>query len=120
MTETEDDPNEVWQYDRALSPAGYLRAIKALGMSRIEAARYLGVSERTARRFATGDGDIPPPVVLLLRALLHYNARPVVPQIHIYENRDGRSGIDPQPGRQPAAAAYRTPDELVRQPAPVG
>ena len=79
MTETEDDPNEVWQYDRALSPAAYLRAIKALGMSRIAAARYLGVSERTARRFATGEGDIPPSVVLLLGALLHYNARPVVP-----------------------------------------
>jgi hypothetical protein len=47
------------------------------------------------------------------------NARPVVPNIHIYENAGGRSGIDPQPGRLPAVAAYRTPDELVRQPAAV-
>jgi hypothetical protein len=31
----------------------------------------------------------------------------------------GRSGIDPQPGRQPALAAYRIPDELVREPSAV-
>jgi hypothetical protein len=43
--------------------------------------------------------------------------RPVVPEIHIYENRSGRSGIDYQPERLPAVAAYRAPDELVRQPA---
>jgi len=68
------------------------------------------------------DWDEPDRKRLMLRLWLDVerNARPVVPQIHIYENRDGRSGIDPQPGRQPAAAAYRTPDELVRQPAPVG
>jgi hypothetical protein len=56
---------------------------------------------------------------LMLRLWLdvELNARPVVPQIHIYQNKGGRSGIDPQPGRLPAAAAYRTPDELVRQPA---
>ena len=35
------------------------------------------------------------------------NGRPVVPEIRIYENRDGRSGIDPQPGRTPASADYR-------------
>ena len=46
-------------------------------------------------------------------------ARPVVPTIHIYQNKGGRSGIDPQPGRLPAVASYRTPDELVRQPAAV-
>jgi hypothetical protein len=42
-------------------------------------------------------------------------ARPVVPNIHIYENDGGRSGIDPRPRRLPAVAAFRTPDELVRQ-----
>ena len=44
------------------------------------------------------------------------NARPIAPNIHIYENEGGRSGIDPQLGRLPAVAAYRAPDELVRQP----
>ena len=55
---------------------------------------------------------------LMLRLWLDVerNARPVVPQIHIYENEHGRSGIDPQPGRLPAIATYRAPDEVVRQP----
>jgi hypothetical protein len=54
---------------------------------------------------------------LMLRLWLdaERNRRPVVPQIHIYENLGGRSGIDPQSGRQPATAQFRTPDELVRQ-----
>jgi hypothetical protein len=42
--------------------------------------------------------------------------RPVVREIHIYENEGGRSGIDYQPGRGHPGAEYRTPDELVRQP----
>ena len=45
------------------------------------------------------------------------NARPVVSEIHIYENIDGRSGIDPQPGRLPAVAKYRAPDGEVRREA---
>lgn len=42
--------------------------------------------------------------------------RPVVREIHIYENKDGRSGIDYQPGRGLPGAEWRAPDELVRQP----
>ena len=59
---------------------------------------------------------------LMLRLWLdaERQARPVVPNIHIYENEGGRSGIDLQAGRLPAVAAYRTPDELVRQPAAAG
>jgi hypothetical protein len=65
------------------------------------------------------DWDEPEKKRLMLRLWLDVerNARPVVPQIHIYENEAGRSGIDPQPGRMPAVAAYRTPDEAARQPA---
>jgi hypothetical protein len=65
------------------------------------------------------DWDAPEQKRLMLRLWLDvdHDARPVVPEIHIYENRGGRSGIDPQPGRSPAVAAYRTPDEVVRQPA---
>jgi hypothetical protein len=66
------------------------------------------------------DWDEPERKRLMLRLWLdaERNVRPVVPQIHIYENTGGRSGIDPQPGRMPAVAAYRTPDEAVRRPAP--
>lgn len=54
---------------------------------------------------------------LMLRLWLdvEHDARPVIPHIHIYENEGGRSGIDPQPGRQPATANYRAPDAAVRR-----
>jgi Taurine catabolism dioxygenase TauD, TfdA family len=63
------------------------------------------------------DWDEPEKKRLMLRLWLDAgrNARPVVPQIHIYENEGGRSGIDPQPGRLPAEAKYRTPDAAVRR-----
>jgi hypothetical protein len=62
------------------------------------------------------DWDAPEQKRLMLRLWLdaERNARPVVPEIHIYKNVDGRSGIDPQEGRLPAVAAFRTPDEMVR------
>jgi hypothetical protein len=64
------------------------------------------------------DWDEPEKKRLMLRLWLdaERNQRPVVPQIHIYENEGGRSGIDAQPGGVPAVASYRTPDEMVRQP----
>jgi len=66
------------------------------------------------------DWDEPDKKRLMLRLWLDVerNARLVVREIHIYENIDGRSGIDPQPGRLPAVAKYRAPDGKVRrQPA---
>ena len=48
---------------------------------------------------------------LMLRLWLdtHHDARPSVREIHIYENKDGASGIDPVPGRLPAVAQYHVP-----------
>jgi TfdA family taurine catabolism dioxygenase TauD len=65
------------------------------------------------------DWDAPEQKRLMLRLWLdaERNTRPVVPEIHIYKNVGGRSGIDPQEGRLPAVAAFRTPDEMVRQAA---
>jgi hypothetical protein len=62
------------------------------------------------------DWDQPEKKRLMLRLWLDAarNVRPVIPHIHIYENKCGRSGIDPQPGRQPATADYRAPDAAVR------
>ncbi len=34
------------------------------------------------------------------------DGRPKTPHIHIYENKGGASGIDPQPGRKPAGSEY--------------
>ena len=63
------------------------------------------------------DWEEPEKKRLMLRLWLdvEHNARPVVREIHIYENIDGRSGIDPQPGRLPAVAKYRAPDGEVRR-----
>jgi hypothetical protein len=56
---------------------------------------------------------------LMLRLWLDVErkARPVVREIHIYENAGGRSGIDPQAGCLPAVAKYRAPDVEVRRQA---
>jgi hypothetical protein len=56
---------------------------------------------------------------LMLRLWLDVEgkSRPVVKEIHIYENVGGRSGIDPQPGRLPAVAKYRASDAGVRHQA---
>jgi len=64
------------------------------------------------------DWDEPERKRLMLRLWLdaERKVRPHIREIHIYENKNGRSGIDYQPGRLPAVAAYRAPDELVRQP----
>lgn len=48
-------------------------------MSQAGWARYLGISERTARRYARDETEIPEPHVLLLRAMIHDNEVPVVP-----------------------------------------
>jgi len=79
MTDTQLDQNESWQWDRSMSPATYNRIVKSFGMNRAAAARYFGVSTRTERRFSNGEADIPPAIVLLLRALIHFGGRPVVP-----------------------------------------
>ena len=62
------------------------------------------------------DWDEPERKRLMLRLWLDVErkARPVVREIHIYENSRGGSGIDPQPGRLPAMARYRAPDSEVR------
>lgn len=65
------------------------------------------------------DWDEPERKRLMLRLWLdaERRQRPVVREIHIYENKGGRSGIDYQPGRGRPGAEWRTPDELVRRPA---
>lgn len=50
-----------------MTPAEYRRHIEALGLSQIEAGRWLGVSPRTAQRWATVG---PPEVVAKLLRLM--------------------------------------------------
>lgn len=62
--------NYGWTKKREMSPVEFRHTLKRLGMSQAAAGRFLGVSERTARRYARGAAAIPVPSVLLLRAIL--------------------------------------------------
>lgn len=68
------------QEERQFSPKAYRAAIATLGMSQVGAGRYLGVSDRTARRFVSGDAEIPASAVLLLRSLIAHGEKPIVPR----------------------------------------
>jgi len=74
------DDTSTFQLARQMSPREYERTIATLGMTRVAAGRYLGVSERTARRYCSGDTDVPPPSVMLLRLLLELQIEPIVPK----------------------------------------
>lgn len=67
-----------WQI-RALSPREFKYAIDALGIDQAKCARFLGISERTTRRYIRGEIPIPPAHALLLRAMIRLRAKPVVP-----------------------------------------
>lgn len=69
-----------WQADRAMTPAEYKTTIGELGMNVAQAARYLGVGERTSHRYVRGEANIPEAQVLLLRALVALRIRPIVPE----------------------------------------
>lgn len=48
----------------------YRLAIEQLGLSQIAAARLLGVDDRTSRRWANGERDVPPPAARFLLYLV--------------------------------------------------
>jgi hypothetical protein len=57
-----------------LSAAGmtaeeYRAVIDELGLSQVKAARLLGFHERTSRRWALGEQEVPPPAAVALRLL---------------------------------------------------
>jgi hypothetical protein len=70
----------TWQEHRMMTPEEYLRTLWRLGLCQTHGGRFLGVSERTSRRYVRGEADVPPAQVLLLRAMLELKARPVVPR----------------------------------------
>jgi DNA-binding transcriptional regulator YiaG len=53
-----------------MTPDEYRDAIARLDLSQVAAARLLGVDERTSRKWAAGDRDIPGPAVRFLRYLI--------------------------------------------------
>ena len=69
-----------WQKQREMTPRQYKSTIKMLGMTQAGSARFLGVSERTAHRYVSGDAEVPVSAALLLRSLIHHGEEPVVPE----------------------------------------
>lgn len=53
-----------------MTPDDYRETIETLGLTQSGAARLLGVDERTSRRWALGERDIPPPAERFLRYLV--------------------------------------------------
>ena len=53
-----------------MTPDEYRRLVAALGLSVYGSAKVLGISERTTRRYVSGETPIAEPVAKLLRSLV--------------------------------------------------
>ena len=82
-----------WQTERTMSPVQYRAALKDLDMNVAQAARYLGVGERTSHRYVRGETSIPVSVVLLLRALKAMQVKPLVP-VWVSDRKNPRARPD--------------------------
>ena len=68
------------QDNRAMSPREFERTLKALGLSKAAAGRWLGISERTVHRYADGDAEVPVSTVFLLRWMHDAGVIPKAPR----------------------------------------
>jgi transcriptional regulator with XRE-family HTH domain len=59
-----------------VTPLQYRAAIKKLGLSQRQAAIFLDVSERTSRRYALGEVEIPGGIAKLLRLMVRLQLAP--------------------------------------------
>lgn len=53
-----------------MTPKQYAEAISRLGLSQRAAAKFLGVDERTSRKWIAGDSRIPESAAKLLRLMI--------------------------------------------------
>lgn len=76
------DYPHTWQApgDRVASGTMLKNLIELAGMNQTQAARYLGISLRTMRRFAASRKSIAPvSAILLLRLMIKHNEKAEVP-----------------------------------------
>jgi transcriptional regulator with XRE-family HTH domain len=59
-----------------MTPMQYRAAIEKLGLSQRAAAAFLGVDERTSRRWALDEAQIPESVAMLLRLMVRLKLTP--------------------------------------------
>lgn len=68
-----------WQSRTQMSGLEFTRAYKAFGLSQAAMARWLDISERTARRYVTQDIRIPVAHAMLIRLVRACNEQPIAP-----------------------------------------
>jgi DNA-binding transcriptional regulator YiaG len=59
-----------------MTPKQYADAIDRLGLSQRKAGRFLGVDERTSRKWIAGDARIPESAAKLLRLMVKMTLKP--------------------------------------------
>jgi DNA-binding transcriptional regulator YiaG len=59
-----------------MTPKQYAEAIERLGLSQRGAGKFLGVDERTSRKWIAGDARIPESAAKLLRLMVHLKLKP--------------------------------------------
>lgn len=59
-----------------MTPKQYADAIERLGLSQRRAGRFLGVDERTSRKWIAGDARIPESAAKLLRLMVRLKLKP--------------------------------------------
>ncbi len=59
-----------------MTPAEYNTAIEHLGLSQRKAGKFLGVNERTSRRWVSGESPIPEPAARLLQLCIKLKYEP--------------------------------------------
>jgi transcriptional regulator with XRE-family HTH domain len=67
-----------WQ-ERSMEPTDFVITLIKLNLDQAKCARFLGISERTTRRYVRGETAIPPAHALLLRAMVRFRVTPIVP-----------------------------------------
>jgi DNA-binding transcriptional regulator YiaG len=65
-----------WKSIKDMTPKQYAAAIEALGLSQRAAGAFLGVDERTSRRWVLGESAIPESAAKLLRLMVRLKLSP--------------------------------------------
>jgi transcriptional regulator with XRE-family HTH domain len=85
----------------AISAERYCELIAKLGLSQRAAARFLGIAERTSRRYASGESLVDPRTGMLLEIMAKYKITP--------EQALRLIGVDVRTAAKEAAADGRAP-----------
>ena len=61
---------------KPMNQTEFSKAIDALGLTQVSAARFLGVDPRTCRRYVAGELPLSPAAAMLFRVMLAYGLAP--------------------------------------------